>query len=88
MKSPAMSPPIKDPIQNKDSTRIINQRDLILPPLLAKGPTGNIPFIDDTHFQIKHKMNIMIPQIIHVLITKILQKHILDKDEDKDDEYK
>ena len=72
MKSPAMSPPIKDPIQNKDSTRIINQRDLILPPLLAKGPTGNIPFIDDTHFQILQKTKILMLQIICVIIKNIM----------------
>ena len=47
IESPAMLPPRKDPIPNQDSTRIITQKDTILPPLLEKGPTGHKPFFDD-----------------------------------------
>ena len=50
MKSPAILPPRKDPIQNQDSTRIINEKYPILPPLLAKYPTGYKPIFNDTHY--------------------------------------
>ena len=53
MKSPAISPPINDPIINQYITIIITQQDLILPTLLSKGPTGYKPFIDDTPFSNK-----------------------------------
>ena len=45
-----MSPPIKDPLTNQYSTRIITQQNPILPPILEKGPTGHKSFIDDTYF--------------------------------------
>ena len=49
IKSPAMSPPRKDPIPNQDSTRIINEKYPILPPLLEKYPTVYKIFFNDTH---------------------------------------
>ena len=72
MKSPAMSPPRKYPIPNQDSTRIVNQKDPILPPLLSKWPTGYKPFLIIHIFQIKQNKNIIILQILHVLRIKIL----------------
>ena len=54
MKLPAIQPPIKDSIKNQYSTIIINQKDPILPPLLAKYPIGYKPFFfNDTHFSNK-----------------------------------
>ena len=53
MKSPSISPPRKDPIKNKYSTRIITQQYQILPPLLEKWPTGYKPFIINTQFSNK-----------------------------------
>ena len=53
MKSPEMSPPIKDPITNQDSTRIITQQEPTLLPLLEKWTTGYKSFIDDTKFSNK-----------------------------------
>ena len=50
MKSHAMSPPRKYTIPNKDSTRIINEQDPIIPPLLAKYPTGYKPLFNDTNY--------------------------------------
>ena len=49
-KSTKQLTPRKDPIPNQDSDRIITQQHSILPPHLTKIPTGNKPFIDDTHF--------------------------------------
>ena len=48
-----MSPPRKYPISNQDSNRITNKQDPILPPLLAKYPTGYKPFFNYTHFSKK-----------------------------------
>ena len=53
MKSPEMSPSIKDPITNQDSTRIITQQEPILLQLLEKWTTGYKSFIDDTKFSNK-----------------------------------
>ena len=50
LKSPAISPPRKDPIPNQYITRIITQQYPNLPPHLVKVPTGYDPFIDDTYF--------------------------------------
>ena len=44
-----MSPPRIDPISNQDSNRITNKQDPILPPLLAKYPTGYKPLFNYTH---------------------------------------
>ena len=49
MKSLAMSPPIKDPIPNQDSTRIIHQQYPTLPPLLSQWPTVHKPFFNDRY---------------------------------------
>ena len=40
MKSPAMSPPINDPISNKDINRLITKKYPSLPPYLSKYPPG------------------------------------------------
>ena len=58
MRSPAMSPPRKDPIPNQDSNRIITQQDPILPPLLQKYPTGYKPLFNNTHYPNKTDDNL------------------------------
>ena len=49
MKSPAMSPPRKDPIPTQDINRLISKKDKILPPHLAKYPPGFKLLINDAH---------------------------------------
>ena len=55
MKSPARLPPINYPISKKDSNRITNKQDPILPPLMEKYPTGYKPLFDDMHYPNKTK---------------------------------
>ena len=49
MKSPAMSPPRKDPIPNQDINRLITQQDPSDPPIIEKYTTVYKPLFNDTH---------------------------------------
>ena len=89
LKSPAILPPRKYPIQNQDSNIIIIQQDVNLPPHLSKGPTRHKPFIDYTHFsnhvESKHTYttyNLRTDRKYYVDEINV------DRDEDKDNEYK
>ena len=81
--------PRKDPIQNQDGSRIITQQDPILPPHLSKGTTGHKTFIDDTHFSnpIENEYNNSTDNSCTDNEDSV-DKTNIDKDEDKDFEYK
>ena len=72
LKTPEILSSQNDPIPNQDSTIIITQQYPKLQPNLAKGSTGNKLFMDDIHFQILQKYNILLLQRIHILMTNIL----------------
>ena len=84
-----MSPPRKDPIQNKYSTIIITQKYPILTPLLENWPTLYKPFFNDTHFSNKteeeHNFSTDNSRTENNYSVNNLN---VKKDEDKDTEYK
>ena len=89
MKSPAMLPLRKDPIQNQDSTVIITQQDTIFPQLLEKWPTGYKTFMHDTHFSNKTEDQHNDPKDNPRTDNKISETKLDFKNyEDKYDEYK
>ena len=49
MESPAMSPPIKDPIPNQYIKISITEKDSSLPPNMAKYPPEYKPLFNDAH---------------------------------------
>ena len=49
MKSPAMSPPRKDPIPSLYINRLISEQDPSHPPIIAKYTPGYKPLFNDTH---------------------------------------
>ena len=49
MKSPAMSPPRKDPIPNQYNNILITKQDPSLLPIMEKYPPGYRPLFKDTH---------------------------------------
>ena len=49
MKSPAMSPPRKDPIPNQYINRLITEKDHFFPKHLAKIPPGFKSLLNDAH---------------------------------------
>ena len=53
MNTPAILPPIKDPIPNQDSTIMTTQQYSTLPLVWAKWPTGCKPFFDGKMFSNK-----------------------------------
>ena len=72
MKSPAMSPPRKYPILNKDINRFIPKQYPSLPPVISKYLPVYKPLLKILVIQIVHKMALIIIQIIHVMRKKIL----------------
>ena len=49
MKSPAMSPPKKDPIPYEDINILITKQDPSLPPIMEKYPPVYKPLFNDKH---------------------------------------
>ena len=89
MKSPAMSPPRKDPILNQDSDRIINEQYPSLPPLLEKYPTVPKPLFNDTHCP--NKTEDVVNDYTDDSGTEVndyLNKLNVKKDDDTDGEYR
>ena len=88
-KSPAMSPPRKATIINQDSNKIINREDPILQSILEKYPTGYKPLFNDTHYSNKTEDGLNDSTYNScTYIDDYLNKLHIDKDEDKNYEYK
>ena len=82
-------PPVNDPIPNQYDIKIITQQDPNFPPNLEKVPTRHKPFIGDTHFS-NPTENKHTDTTDNSRTDKkySVDKMNVEKDKDKDDEYK
>ena len=82
-----MSTPRKDMILNQYINRIINEKDPIIPPFLAKNPTGYKPLFNDTHYPNKTEDGLNYSTYnSHTEIDDNLNNLNVNKYEDKDNE--
>ena len=86
-KSPAILPLGKDPIPNQYSNITINEEDPIIPPILAKYPTGYKPLFNDMHYPNKTECDLnFYTDSSRTDIEEYLNKLDINKDEDNDHE--